>query len=46
MTIALASFARQKRVQKSLFTEVKIQKIIDFFMHKEPLCAFTPNDLF
>lgn len=46
MTIALASFARQKRVQKFLFPEVKIQKATDFFMHKGPLCAFTPNDLF
>lgn len=29
-----------------MFTEVKIQKSTDFFMHKESLCAFTQKDLF
>lgn len=46
MTIALASFSRQNRVQKCFFTEVKIQKVTDFFMHKAPLCAFSQSDLF
>lgn len=43
----LAPFAwPKKKVQKSIFTEVKIQKSTDFFMHKESLCAFTQKDLF
>jgi len=46
MMITFASFARQKKVQKSPFSEIKIQKATDFSMHKEPPRTCTTDDLF